>query len=215
MRILSVCVGKAYSADWVLKLKRMVERQMDFTEFCCITDKQIEGVTCIEPEPGLPGWWQKLSLFKPGRFEGENLYFDLDVVITGPLDFIKPRPGKLSVRDDFSYSVANPRKGHWNSALGYHGAVNSSVMAWRGDGCREVWDEFTPDVMKEVHGDQNHVTRVLHPKDKIAFLPNDKVLSYKYHIMRGEKPTNVVVFHGEPKVTGLNRKDPLRKLWES
>jgi hypothetical protein len=167
----------------------------------------------------MSGWWQKVSLFKPDRFAGDNLYFDLDVVITGPLDFLKGRldrdPNRLHVRDDFSYSVKNPRPGHWNPQLGYHGAVNSSVMLWRGDSCREVWDKFTPAVMNEIHGDQNHITRVLHPQDKISLLPDDKILSYKYHILRGHKPTGVVVFHGEPKVTALNRKDPLRKIWES
>jgi len=216
MRVLSVCVGPAYSADWVLKLKRMVERQVSFTEFCCITDKQIDGVTCIEPEPGLPGWWQKVALFKPGRFNGDNLYFDLDVVITGSLDFLSiTDPEKLHVRDDFSYSVRSPKSGHWNPQLGYHGAVNSSVMLWRGDSCRAVWDEFTPEVMNFLHGDQNFITRVLHPKRQIVYLPEDEVLSYKYHIMRGRKPTGVVVFHGEPKVTQLPKADPLRQIWES
>lgn len=219
MRVVSVCTGKAYSAEWVLRLKRMVESRLQIDEFCCITEKQIEGVTCIEPEPGLPGWWQKVALFKPGRFDGDNLYFDLDVVITSSLAFLNGRldrdPGRMHVRDDFSYSVRNPRPGHWNPQLGYDGAVNSSVMMWRGDSCREVWDRFTPAVMDEVHGDQNHITRVLHPKNKISFLPDDKVLSYKYHILRGETPTGVVVFHGDPKPNQLNRKDRLRKLWES
>ena len=213
--VASVCVGDRYPAEWVVKLNRMVSRHLPVEhEFACITEKDIPGVRCIKPEPGLPGWWQKVALFKPERFYGEVLYFDLDVIITGSLDFLVDLKdkSKLGVRDDFSYSVKNPTK--HNNLLGYKGAVNSSVMRWRGDACRAIWDEFTPHKMDEVHGDQNWITQCLHPKGMIDFLPEDKILSYKYHIRRGHKPTNVVVFHGEPKPSGLSKDDPLRRAWE-
>jgi len=215
MRVICVKVGNKYGAEWVRRLRKMVDRHLSGHKFVCMTDKPVTGIECVEAPP-LEGWWAKVGLFEPGKFPGDNLYLDLDIVITGALEFLEDRldkePDKLHVRDDFSYSVIEPTKS--NPQLGYHGTVNSSVMLWRGDAVREVWDEFTPHEMSVVHGDQNWITRCLHPKGKISFLPNDKILSYKYHIQRGHKPAAVTVFHGEPKVTQLSRRDPLRAAWE-
>ena len=215
MRVICVKVGDKYNPDWVYRLARMVNSHFSPHEFVCMTDKPVDGVDCVEA-PDLPGWWAKVGLFEPGKFPGDNLYFDLDVVITGALEWLDWRlddePDKLHVRDDFSYSVVEPTTD--NTLLGYHGCVNSSVMLWRDDSCREVWDEFTEDEMSRVHGDQNWITRCLHPKDKLSYLPNEKILSYKYHIQRGIKPAAVTVFHGDPKVSDLPADDPLRVAWE-
>jgi hypothetical protein len=32
------------------------------------------------------GWWSKIQLFKPELFNSKTIYFDLDIVITKPLD---------------------------------------------------------------------------------------------------------------------------------
>jgi hypothetical protein len=220
MRVLSVCVGPKYSADWVLRLKKMVDRHLEYEEFACITDKKIDGVRCIEPEPDMPGWWQKVALFKPGMFPGDNLYLDLDVVITeslGPLTKLLDQDREnLWALDDFSYSLRKHKPcigPETRRLLGGDGTVNSSVMLWHWDAPRKAWYDFKPEVMDELHGDQNHFTRSLWPN--INLIPDGLACSYKYHIMRGVKPAPITVFHGDPKVTQLSRKDPLRVAWES
>ena len=79
---------------------------------------------------------------------------------------------------------------------------------------RDVWEKFTPDVMQTLHGDQNYLTRLLWP-DRIGFLPDEMVGSYKYGRMRGEPTAPVMVFHGNPKMDELSRSDPLRQMWEA
>jgi len=98
--------------------------------------------------------------------------------------------------------------------LGGVGCCNSSVMAWRGDAARDVWEKFSPEVMQELHGDQNHISRVMYP-DKIGFLPEDMIQSFKYHARRGAGPAPITVFHGNPKMNDLHPSDELRQIWEA
>lgn len=203
----------------------MVEKHLSTPHrFVCMTDNPInpddwnyEPVECVPCPEGLPGWWAKVGLFEPGKFQGANLYLDLDVVITGNLDALlnEYRQGVVVAPDDFSYSLANPKQGiggETQRLLGGVGTVNSSVMLWQDDAGRDVWDKFTPEKMQEVHGDQNWITQALWP-EKMELLPEKWVCSYKYHIMRGTPARPIVVFHGEPKVTDLSKTDPLRQAW--
>ena len=117
--------------------------------------------------------------------------------------------------DDFSYSLTNPKQGlgsDMQRQLGGPGTVNSSVMLWHDDAGQAVWDEFKPEKMDEVHGDQNWITQALWPHTLRLMSPG-WICSYKYHVQRGEPTLPIVVFHGEPKVTGLSKSDPLRIEW--
>jgi lipopolysaccharide biosynthesis glycosyltransferase len=161
-----------------------------------------------------------VGLFKPGLFDDDILYLDLDVVITDSLlplvALLYEAPG-LWARDDFSYSVRKPRKGlgaDTQRLLGGEGCINSSVMLWRGDVAREVWDKFTPKVMDVLHGDQNFITQVLWPEG-IRLIPDALICSYKYQIMHGIAPAPIVVFHGDPKPDQLRPGDAIRVIWES
>ena len=49
----------------------------------------------------LRGWYNKLFLFKPGVLEGPTAFFDLDTVITGPLDDVLHVDADLRVLRDF------------------------------------------------------------------------------------------------------------------
>jgi hypothetical protein len=224
MEALTVCCvkwGSRYGAEWVLRLRSMVAKHLSLDHrFVCFTDSPIDGVECRPLEPNLPNWWSKLSLFKPGQFSGPVLYLDLDVVITGNIDALvlaaQTDLTKLWMRDDFSYSLRKPRKDigfDTERLLGGVGCCNSSVMLWRADAARDVWDTFKPSVMTHLHGDQNHISQVMWP-DKIGFLPDELVCSYKYQVLREKKTAPVIVFHGNPKPNDLGKGDELRKLWE-
>jgi hypothetical protein len=212
--------GTRYSDLWVYRLQAMVMRNLSVPyRFVCLTDREVPDIECRALKSKLTGWWAKLELF--AQLEGDVLYFDLDVVITSLVDRIaevaQQDRAKLWMRDDFSYSLKRPRKdidpGTYR-LLGGSGVCNSSVMAWNAESMRDVWEMFSPDVMKTLHGDQNYLSALLWP-DRIGFLPDEMVGSYKYGRIRNEPTAPVMVFHGNPKMDELPRSDPLRKLWEA
>ena len=219
MRVICVKWGDKYGPEWVYRLHDMVLRHLTLPHnFVCMTDKPIPDISCVPCTEGLPSWWSKVGLFRPGLFPGLNLYLDLDVVLTDNIDrmvIANDREGLVVAPDDFSYSLVNPKRGlgsDMRRLLGGSGTVNSSVMIWRDDAGRAVFEDFEAEKMQEVHGDQNWITQALWP-DNLALLEGDYVCSYKYHVQRGEPVRPVVVFHGEPKVTQLGRKHFLYKLW--
>ena len=97
-------------------------------------------------------------MFKPGKFDGLNLYIDLDVVITANIDdMIAPNhhPGAVTAPDDFSYSLVTPKQGigeFTRRQLGGDGTVNSSVMIWSGDDGSDIYNNFSASKMDELHG---------------------------------------------------------------
>jgi hypothetical protein len=208
MRIVCIKWGDKYGDDYVLKLKRGCERYIPHDEFWCMTDKPVPGVTCIPLNTEFPTWWSKIGLFRHGYFTSETLYLDLDIVITDRinpfLEAFRSDKSKLWALDDFSYSI-RPWLGKGNNEeSGWLGGpqqstINSSVMMWDKSRSwqfmRTVYDDFTPEVMDELHGDQNWITRKLWP-NHIALFPEGVAGSWKYH--KGEKYP-LVVFHGDPK----------------
>ena len=99
--------GSLYGTEYVNRLYHMVRNQTNGDlEFVCLTDNP-EGITkqvkCLEcPEVAIPPphnlrGWRKLSLYAKSEklfgLEGDWLYLDLDVVITGSLDsFFEYKP---------------------------------------------------------------------------------------------------------------------------
>lgn len=203
-KLLVLCVwwGKLYPKKYVEILRNSVKRNLTIPyEFYCLTDHDIEidGVNMLPIlKDNKTTWWNKISLFKPDLFNYNRriLYLDLDVVITGSLDRI------ASVKEDFCM-IENygPNK--------RHAAHNSSVMVWTP--CAktdQIYTKFSADVMKELHGDQCWIFRMMHPN--IWDFPKDWIVSYKYsklpqwnHI---SKDTSVYVFHGEPKPAKVQDK---------
>lgn len=158
---------------------------------------QLRQVQRLEHEDWT-GWWAKLELFKPGRFDGPVLYFDLDTVIIGDLEPIAEGAtcGLTLLLEDFY------RKLHWASG----------VMAWTGDALAGAYKRFTVDpagYMREfaVTGDQAFIEDCI----KLGFvepmrfwqdvLPG-KIVSYKAHVKpAGAIPADAraVCFHGQPR----------------
>lgn len=220
MRVLCVKAGDKYGEEYVLRLRRACWLHLEEHEFVCLTDRPIAGIDCRPLTRDLPAWWSKLNLFAPGQFPGENLYFDLDVVVLGSLEPFRVREhgGKLWALDDFSYGFRHPHPGLDAAALrllGGPATCNSSVMYWHGDAPRRTWDAFTPAVMDIVHGDQNWITQALHPHDELALYPEGLACSYKYHVRQGAPFGAVCIFHGSPKMPDLSPFDPMRCLWEA
>lgn len=221
MRVLCVKWGDKYGSEWVTRLRGMVAKHLPIPhQFVCITEQPVDGVECIPFISDLPGWWAKLELFATGRFPGDNMYLDLDVVVRSSLEklhrCLDGDRTRLWALDDFSYSLVTPKALGEDAVrtLGGVGTINSSVMLWNGDAAKRVWTQFDPDCMKVLHGDQNWITQALWP-DKINLIPPGIANSYKYHVLRGAAPAPITVFHGQPKAPDLSPHNELRRIWEA
>ena len=183
--------------EYVGKIRAAVSRNLTIPyEFVCLTENDLGT--------DLTGWWVKMKL---AEITGPTMYLDLDVIVTSSIDHVAKLAlagdGKLWMRDDFSYSVRNPKQGlseKDKKMLGGDGCCNSSVMIWSGDAMRPVRESWAKDsarYMAECHGDQNVISQIM--RGRINFLPDDSVQSYKYHWLRNGTYGPIVVCHGQPK----------------
>jgi hypothetical protein len=199
-RLTVACVwyGTRYGIEYVEKLRNSVARNLSIPfDFVCITPHQKvpEGVIRMSPpiphDPKFDGWWQKVGLFSPDLFGPSQriLYLDLDVVIINSLDTIASSDDSFCMIENFG-----PNKGH--------AAHNSSCMLWTPtENTARIFTQFSPDVMKELHGDQCWIWRVM--LDEIRNFERYQCVSYKYERhpqwRHANDKTSVVVFHGKPK----------------
>lgn len=213
--VLCIKHGTKYSYEYVNKLYNMVDRNISIPyEFVCLTENTHGLNPKIKTLPlptNLQGWWCKPYMFSNDLpLEGNILYMDLDVVISGNLD-------KL-----FSYEID-----HWCTIRDFTRAMrpswnryNSSVIRFKSGQLQHVWEKFKKDhikIMKQNHGDQDYLWQA----DKAAKLfPDNWIMSWKWEI-RSDKtfapgaskgnrklkrienvtPPNdccITVFHGDP-----------------
>jgi hypothetical protein len=81
--------GGEFKPKHVQALQRMVVRwSPPGTEFICLSDVRIDGVTTIPLKSDWPRFWAKMELFDPS-ITGDIFYLDIDTVILGPIkDFL-------------------------------------------------------------------------------------------------------------------------------
>ena len=208
-----VCVfwGKKYPKYYIEKLRNGVNRNLSNTNyiFYCITDDEVpEGVTQLKPSNNWGTWWQKINLFNPEVVPiGLTLYIDLDSVIVGDLEDLLCQKSKFPI-----IMATNPSP--TNRPICAH---NSSVMLFESGDPRitKIYDNFKDNsnyIMKELHGDQCLIWRIL--INNIANFPGNLVRSYKYHC-RNKLPqgTSVVFFHGKPDPHEVNN-NWVKKHWK-
>lgn len=183
LTVWSVLWGDKYHPGYVYALKEAVENNLSVPHrFKCLTDHSLPGIETVPAIMSWQGWWQKICLSSRDIAAGPCLYFDLDVVITGSLDYLVPYT---------EHQFAAPA----NWAQSGHGGIQSSVMAWNGK-----WHEpfNTLDYAidsKRLWGDQEYLWELL--GDDWVKVP--RVASYKYHCRTGKpEQTSVIVFHGKP-----------------
>lgn len=187
LTVFSVCVGTKYHSAYVYALQEAVAKHLSVPHtFRCITERRLPGIETVKPPVPYPGWWSKSGLFAPGIATGQSLYFDLDVVITGSLDYLV---------EYTEHEFAAPP----NWAQSGWGGIQSSVMTWRGNWTepyeyiREQW----PEIAKRLWGDQEALWEML--GDRWTRIPSG-IYSFKYHATKSvPADAAVVVFHGQPK----------------
>ena len=107
MRVICVCTGEKYT-DWhVQNLKNMLDKysELEYNEYVVLTKDKYNGV------------FNKLLMFDEFR-DGENLYFDLDLVIYNKIPNL--------IRQNVTVLHA-----WWREAE--HTPYNSSIISWTGD----------------------------------------------------------------------------------
>ena len=172
--------GRVYDVSHVERLEKMVSEHLDKPyEFACLDDSPF------------PGFWAKISLFEPGRFEGRVLYLDLDVTVVSDLHPIATYDASFVAIQDWLRPT-----------------INSSVMAWDAGVADHIFENFTDDVMERLRGDQDWITEQI---DADTFPPTWCV-SYRKSVRKfNAVPTGakVVVFHGFPKIWDLSPEDTM------
>lgn len=132
-------------------------------------------------------WWAKLQMFRPHAFaKGERvLYFDLDTVITGPLDDIATYAGPFACLRDFYRP--------WG--------LGSGVMLWQHGTCNDLWSEWVAKGEPKLRGGDQSWVEVMRP-DAIRLQDRfpGQIASWKKDCAAGiPAGARIVCFHGTPR----------------
>ena len=132
-----VNVGTKYSREFDQKLKESVAKYLTSEHtFTCLTDKPEKDYDKEVTHPELRGVFHKLSLF---QYTGQCLFFDLDIVINGNIDFLANDFKKLTLINSSPWkqqSLKEPLK----FRVTQNTLVNSSIMRWSDE--RHVFEKF-------------------------------------------------------------------------
>lgn len=178
-----VCMkwGDKYPADYVNKLYGMVARNITQPfRFVCMTDhlkgirSEVECMDCPTvpiPPPHDNRGWRKVSLWNghlPGM-EGDWLYLDLDVVITGTLD------GFFEYEPQLTYIVMQ----NWTQPG--QGIGNTSVFRFRVGSHPYLLHDLVANqdaVFQRFRNSQTYISRTV---KGIAFWPDEWCVLFKTH----------------------------------
>jgi hypothetical protein len=200
--------GKRYPADFANRLYSMVRRNVTGDlRFVCFTDDKEGLLPDVEYQPlppiDLPEkfmWypWRKISLWQPGLggLEGEVLFLDVDLIVTGSLDpFFEYHPGKMCIAENWTQ-------------IG-EGIGNTSVYKWTIGEHTEIFEKYQRDntpIHAQFRASQQYVSAMI--PDKI-YWPSEWCVSFKHSLMpkfplnwfqtpRLPEETRIVAFTGRP-----------------
>lgn len=155
--------------------------------FTDLQQVSIPGVTVHPLLFNLSGWWSKLEIMDTSRLPGSILYFDLDVVIKGPL-----------VR------LLNHRRSAILQGFKRKEGVNSSIMLLAPSVRKRIWHAWKKDPAghrKRIGraGDQKFIGDIAgEHMDRWQDVYPGTIASGKFG-KRNIDRASVVVFHGKPR----------------
>jgi len=222
--------GNLYNWDYVEKLYHSLTRHLTpQVRFHVFTEAHRSVPLpmihhALQEWPGIHGpkksWWYKIQLFDNAQYSGRLLYFDLDTVIVGNLDWIWQLPtDRFWAVKDFRY-LFRPR----------HVTFNSSVMWCDTAQWRNIYDDFDHTTITETrrwHGDQDYIDSKV-SLSRRGYFSSDYVKSWRWQLREGgfnfttrkyNQPgaetvvpdcASVVVFHGDPKPHQIQDTQVLR-----
>jgi hypothetical protein len=116
--VVLVCTGNKYDEWYVDNILHMIREHGKL---------KYENVYIIRDGEGAV--FDKLQMFKECVNDVNYLYFDLDIIIKGPISHL--------IKDDFTLLTA-----WWRDSL--HTPLNSSIMSWKGNHVH-IYDKFYED----------------------------------------------------------------------
>lgn len=154
-----------YTADYVVRLERMVRRHLSRPfRFVCFTDQPwlfsapIETVPIAATLPGDPranGYWTKLHVFNPAhRLAGRVLFLDLDVLVVADLAPLVDYPAPFALCAD-EMALERPAVAVDSIGRTILRRFNASAMVFEGGTHADLWQAWTPDVTRRLQGDQD------------------------------------------------------------
>lgn len=201
--------GKRYGADYANRLAAMVRRNtVRPTRVVCFTDDAtgIGKDIATHPLPAIPGiparvqWkgWRKISLWQAPLvdLEGDVLFLDLDLVVTGPLDdFFDFEKGRFCVIKNWTQPALR---------IG-----NTSVYRFPVGKHSYIYDDFVRDPEAIVPRFRNSQSYISDAARDMVFWPAAWCLSFKHNLMprwplnfvmtpKLPPGTRVVAFTGKP-----------------
>jgi len=206
-----VCMkwGDKYDATYVNKLYAMTSRNIgDDFRFVCLTDDTTginENIECMEcpviaiPQPFCNVGWRKITLWMRtlANMEGDWLFLDLDIVITGSLDaFFEFGPEKSFI---VMRNWTQPGQDIGNTSV-YRFRVGSHPYLY--ENLIENHEELT----RRFRNSQTYISRTV---KEISFWPDEWCILFKTHCVPPmpqrwwKEPalppnTRVVAFPGSP-----------------
>jgi hypothetical protein len=222
-----ICIkwGTRYGVDYVNRLASMVSRNTRRpTRIVCFTDRP-EGIdpgveTAPLPPINIPErvqWvgWRKLSLWQHPLLdlEGDVLFLDLDVVVTGPLDdFFDFEPGRYCVAKN--WSEPKLRVG------------NTSVYRFPVGRMTHIFEEFNRDAERILAQYRNEQKYISGEAKDMVFWPPAWCVSFKHSLLphwplnfiqtpRLPPTARVVAFTGKPDPDEARDGHwPVRQAWK-
>ena len=181
MRVICVRTGDKFDTWYEENLKYMIDTysNLNYSSFEIIRDDVYEGV------------YNKLLMFDRYR-DGQNIYFDLDVLIKGDCNNF--------IRKDFTLCHA-----WWREE--YHTRVNSSIMSWYGDQSH-IFREFDKDPEYHMMKYSKGIDQIIY--ENISYKVYGCIDSYcSYQTVTDEKDYRVYLFnqnHQAMKLPGWHQQ---------
>lgn len=216
-----VCMkwGPLYPADYANKLYAMVRRNLQGPiRFVCLTDdpsgvrSEVECLPC--PTVGLPApynntGWRKIALWAkelPGM-QGDWLFLDLDVIITGSLDEL------------FEYAPEKSFIVMQNWTQPGKGIGNTSAFRLRIGSHPYIYDRLVPDFQSILRSHNNEQIYISRTVGEMAFWPDEWCVLFKTHCVppmpqrwwqmpNVPERARIIAFPGDP-----NPHDAVRGVW--
>jgi len=217
-----VCVkqGMFYGPEYVNRLFNMFHRNAT-TEFrfVCFTDRRdgINGHIECRPLPyHLKGWWCKIPLFAPPACieDDQIVCIDLDVVITGNIDWLLNWRGDFGTLSYWFDSNGDAMKKYYNGSLW-------SLKPGYG---AHVWNNFASrgfEVMKTYYSDQEYISEQLPGATIFQQLYPNRVKGFNTHYWnlpvedRPDGENTLWIFHGFPKNGEVCKQVPfVKEHWQ-
>lgn len=212
--------NELYTKDWLLKMQDSVSRNLSIPhEHICLTDEVLDHCKTIpfgKDGPILDSYWFKVKMFRNHpELTGPCLYFDLDLVISGPLDDMVCR--LLNSDDNVEiFGARDPFVGE-SAELPKH-FFNSSILFWKKNPTH-LWDRFITNRVKvwkmttkdaHTHGDQAYIATFA----KIGFVNDYCSDAFIARLADYQKDrTSIIFFAGKRKPNSYAENSYIKKYW--